>query len=164
MSLVAAIAVGSNLGDRRRLIESAIECLDRMPGIEVITTSSLHETAPVGGPDQGAFLNGAILVDTVLESDALLARLHQIERDHGRVRPDPIRNGPRTLDLDLLLHGQLVSSSDALELPHPRMHQRLFVLEPLVEIGPELMHPVLNETIATLHAACLQTESPANPS
>lgn len=159
MTQLAAVAFGSNLGERRECLESAIACLDTVPGVEVLRVSSFLETAPVGGPPQGAFLNGALLLETTLEPEVLLARLHEIERAHGRERPDPIRNGPRTLDLDLLLMGELVLSSEHLELPHPRMHERLFVLDPLVEIAPELGHPVLHRTIAELRRACLAAES-----
>ena len=151
----AAVAIGSNLGARQAYLESAIACLDATPGVEVIRVSSFHETAPVGGPPQGAFLNGALLLETGLDPESLLARLHDIERDHGRERPDPVRNGPRTLDLDLLLVDGCRISSKGLELPHPRMHERLFVLGPLVEIAPELVHPVYDRTIESLHRDCL---------
>ena len=154
MTRIAAVAVGSNLGARRECLESAIACLDAIPGVEVVRVSSFHETAPVGGPPQGAFLNGALLLETDLDPESLLARLHEIERQHGRIRPDVVRNGPRTLDLDLLLVDDLVSISDHLELPHPRMHERLFVLDPLVEIAPDTRHPVLHRTIQELHQDC----------
>ena len=162
MTSLAAVAVGSNLGFRRECLESAIACLDATPGVEVLRVSDFHETAPVGGPPQGAFLNGALLLRTELAPRSLLDRLHEIEREHGRERPDPVRNGPRTLDLDLLLvDGTVVSSSD-LELPHPRMHERSFVLDPLVEIAPDLLHPVLNRTIEELHQDCLGGASDAS--
>ena len=164
MTIQAAVAIGSNLGSRRACLESAIACLDATPGVEVLRVSALHETAPVGGPPQGAFLNGALLLETDLAPETLLSRLHEIERDHGRERPDQVRNGPRTLDLDLLLVGGLTVSSDALELPHPRMHERLFVLAPLVEIAPELRHPVRDRTIFELHQDCLdQTSDSTDP-
>lgn len=164
MTVRAAVAIGSNLGSRRACLESAIACLDATPGVEVLRVSALHETAPVGGPSQGAFLNGALLLETDLDPETLLSRLHEIEREHGRERPDQVRNGPRTLDLDLLLVGGVTVSSAILELPHPRMHERLFVLAPLVEIAPELRHPVRDRTISELHQDCLdQTSDSTDP-
>jgi 2-amino-4-hydroxy-6-hydroxymethyldihydropteridine diphosphokinase len=164
MTVRAAVAIGSNLGSRRACLESAIACLDATPGVEVLRVSALHETAPVGGPSQGAFLNGALLLETDLDPEALLSRLHEIEREHGRERPDQVRNGPRTLDLDLLLVGGVTVSSAILELPHPRMHERLFVLAPLVEIAPELRHTVRDRTISELHQDCLdQTSDSTDP-
>ena len=162
MMTQAAVAIGSNLGARQAYLESAIACLDATPGVEVTRVSSFHETAPVGGPPQGAFLNGALLLETRLEPERLLDRLHEIEREHGRVRPDPERNGPRTLDLDLLLFGDRQVSSTMLELPHPRMHGRLFVLGPLVQIAPDLIHPVYDRTIESLHRDCLEQGADPN--
>ena len=164
MTRTAAVAVGSNLGARLECLESAIACLDAIPGVEVIRVSSFHETAPVSGPPQGAFLNGALLLETDLDPESLLVRLHEIEREHGRVRPDVVRNGPRTLDLDLLLVGDLVSTSEQLELPHPRMHERSFVLDPLVEIAPDTRHPVLHRTIQELHQDRREADSDSSGS
>lgn len=153
MSTQAAIGIGSNLGDRRACMQSAVAMLDGTSGVAVVACSDLIETAPVGGPEQGPFLNGALLVDCELDCDALLERLHAIERAHGRTRPDAVRWGPRTLDLDLLLFGSLVRAEPPPVLPHPRMHERSFVLEPLASIAPGMQHPVLGRSIEELHEA-----------
>jgi len=133
----AAIALGSNLGDRLAIMRAAVDDLERLGSLEAI--SSLYETAPVGGPEQGPFLNAVVVLDTDLEPSALLAALQSIESRHGRVRTE--RWGPRTLDLDLVVvedDGTTVVSDDPrLVLPHPRAAERRFVLEPLAEVWPE---------------------------
>ena len=133
----ALIALGSNLGDRRGQLEDAVERLDLHACVRLLASSSLHRTAPVGGPiGQGDFLNGVVLVRTTLTPEKLLELLHEIEADYGRERV--VLNGPRTLDLDLLLHGEERREGPALELPHPRIWERTFVLGPLAELCPQL--------------------------
>jgi 2-amino-4-hydroxy-6-hydroxymethyldihydropteridine diphosphokinase len=149
----AAIGIGSNLGDRRTTIESALRALDDVAAIDVVAHSALIETAPVGGPEQGLFLNGAATLRTSLSPHELLSELHCVERAHGRERPDAVRCGPRTLDLDLLLYGELVLAEADLELPHPRLHERTFVLEPLAEIAGEWVHPSLGISVVALLSA-----------
>ena len=161
--VLCAVAVGSNLGDRTATIRSAITALDAIEGIDVVEISSLHETEPVGGPDQGPFLNGAFLIRTVMRPRELLEHLHAVERTFGRVRPDPVRNGPRTLDLDLLLHGDEVLEESDITIPHPRMHERSFVLDPLVEIGGDLRHPVHARTVYELHRALSTPKQDVTP-
>jgi 2-amino-4-hydroxy-6-hydroxymethyldihydropteridine diphosphokinase len=127
------IALGSNLGDRERTIEAALRDLQAQGDIRVVRCSRLHETEPVGGPPgQGRYLNAVAELETELPPRALLDRLLTIERRHGRVRG--VANGPRTLDLDLLLYGQRVIDKQDLMVPHPRMWQRPFVMQPLEEI------------------------------
>lgn len=150
MSTTAAVGIGSNLGDRAGQIASAVDMLAATDGIKLLALSTLIETTPLGGPEQGPFLNGALLLECSLEPRPLLERLHEIERVHGRIRPDVIRCGPRTIDLDLLLFGELVSQQEPPLLPHPRMHERAFVLEPLTEIAPDMRHPLLERSVSEL--------------
>jgi 2-amino-4-hydroxy-6-hydroxymethyldihydropteridine diphosphokinase len=135
----AYVALGSNLRDPARQVRSGLEALARLPETRLVTRSSLYRTAPVGKPDQPDFINAVARLDTDLEPEALLQRLLDIERQHARVRGE--RNGPRTLDLDLLLHGECRIESPGLTVPHPRMHERAFVLAPLAEIAPDLDIP-----------------------
>ena len=140
MSARAFVALGSNLGERRATLERAVAALRATAGVRVVRVSSWIETEPVGGPpDQPRFLNGVIELETQLEPRELLARLRELEHAADRVRS--LRDGPRTLDLDLLLHGESRSQTPELELPHPRMEQREFVLAPLAEIAPALRLP-----------------------
>ena len=127
------IALGSNLGDREATIRAALRDLEEKADVRVVQCSRLYETEPVGGPpQQGPYLNAVAQLDTNLSPHELLARLLEIERRHGRRRDAP--NGPRTLDLDLLLFGDCVIDEDHLTVPHLRMWQRPFVMQPLEEI------------------------------
>jgi len=136
----AYVGLGANLGDRRATIEAALARLDADPDIAVAAASSLRETAPVGYTDQPAFLNGAARLETTLAARELLDRLLAVERAFGRERTGP-RFGPRTIDLDLLLHGDETIDEPGLAVPHPRLHERRFALEPLVELDPGLTLP-----------------------
>jgi 2-amino-4-hydroxy-6-hydroxymethyldihydropteridine diphosphokinase len=158
----AFVAIGSNLGDRPALIQSAIESIDRMPRTRVIRISQLHETTPVGPAGQGMYLNGAVELQTNLSPRMLLDQLLEIERLHGRDRTASNRWGPRTLDLDLLLFDDLIVNEPGLTVPHPRLHERLFVLEPLAEIAPGALHPVFDRPVSVLLSQ-IQAESAAAP-
>jgi 2-amino-4-hydroxy-6-hydroxymethyldihydropteridine diphosphokinase len=146
----AYIGLGSNLGRRREILNGAIDALGRNDAIEVMTVSEFVETDPVGGPPQGKFLNGVVAISTSLEPRELLATLQKIEEEFGRRRG--VRWGPRTLDLDILIYGRRRINTSDLKVPHPRMHERRFVLEPLSQIAPDLVHPVLEQSVSELLA------------
>ncbi|MGA9596082.1 MAG: 2-amino-4-hydroxy-6-hydroxymethyldihydropteridine diphosphokinase [Acidimicrobiia bacterium] len=137
MAVRAAIALGSNLSDRARHIAQAVGGLAATGAL--VRVSSLYETAPVGGPKQGKYINAVAVVDTDLSARALLDSCLEIEREHGRERRE--RWGPRTLDLDILLYGDRVIDEPDLTVPHPRMTERRFVLEPLLEAWPDATLP-----------------------
>jgi 2-amino-4-hydroxy-6-hydroxymethyldihydropteridine diphosphokinase len=128
------VALGSNLGDREGTLLAAVEALRAEPGVEVVALSGLIETEPVGVLDQPRFVNGVVALDTTLPARALLELLLDIERRFGRTREGVPAQGPRTLDLDLLLYGDAEIDEPGLQVPHPRMHERPFVLEPLAEV------------------------------
>ena len=136
---IAFIGLGSNLADPLVQVRQALMDLESIPGTRVTARSSLYRTPPVGYLEQPDFINAVASVHTTLKPQALLAALLAIEDRHGRRRT--MRNAPRTLDLDLLLYGEEVLDQDDLGLPHPRLHERAFVLVPLAEIAPEAMVP-----------------------
>ena len=141
----AFIALGSNLGEREAMIRQALDALAAMPQTELLRASSLYDTEPVGDVDQPNFLNAVAQVDTDLAPRQLLWNLMLIEKRLGRERTRPW--GPRTIDLDLLLYGDEVIEEDDLRVPHPEMIRRAFVLVPLVELDPILVHPGTGETM-----------------
>lgn len=147
---IAYLALGSNLGDRRGFLDAALRRLRAEPGLRLLAVSRYYETAPVGGPPQGLYLNAAAKIETTHTPQQLLALCRFIEKQHGRERRIP--NGPRTLDLDLLLYDDLVLDSPELTLPHPRLHERAFVLLPLAEFAGSVVHPVLKLTVSELLA------------
>ena len=143
------LGLGSNLGDRKGNIEKAIELLGKTPNIKTCSISKFYETAPVGLKDQPDFVNAAAKIDTTLKPLKLLAVCQSIERRLKRVRT--IRWGPRTIDIDILLYGDLIIKSDKLTIPHPEMHKREFVLKPLNDIAPGVIHPLNGKTVAKLY-------------
>jgi 2-amino-4-hydroxy-6-hydroxymethyldihydropteridine diphosphokinase len=145
----AYVALGSNLGSREGFLCGAVAALRATAGIRDVAVSPVYETDPVGPGEQGAYLNAVARLRTTLSAEQLLARLLAIESRAGR-RRGALRNAPRTLDLDLLLFGEGVIESPALSVPHPRLADRGFVLEPLRALAPELVHPLLHETIDRL--------------
>ena len=137
----AYVGLGANLGERELTIHRAVELLGSVSGIEVVAVSRLRETDPVGYEDQPRFLNGAAALDTELSPRELLDRLLAVERDLGRVRGDGPRFGPRAIALDLLLFGDEIVDEDGLAVPHPRLAERRFALEPLHDLDPGLTLP-----------------------
>jgi len=137
----AYVGLGANLGDREGTIRRAVELLGAEAGIEVVAVSALRETDPVGYAEQPPFLNGAVSVETELAPRELLERLLALERELGRVRAEGPRFGPRTIDLDLLLYGSETIDEPGVSVPHPRLAERRFALEPLHELDPELALP-----------------------
>lgn len=130
----AFVGLGSNLDVPRRHLEDALDAFDALPDTRMLRCSSFYRTAPVGFAEQPDFINAVAMVETRLTPRELLDALLTIEQEHGRVRREP--NGPRTLDLDLLLYGSMVHHEEGLTVPHPRMHERAFVMVPLAEIAP----------------------------
>jgi 2-amino-4-hydroxy-6-hydroxymethyldihydropteridine diphosphokinase len=146
----AYLSLGSNLGDRAACIERALELLSG-PDLKIVRRSALYETEPRDVKAQPWFLNIAAEVETRLFPRQLLARVEKIEKELGRKRI--VVKGPRTIDIDILLFGRFVVNTPDLVIPHPRMHERRFVLEPLAELAPELRHPVTKKTIRELLAS-----------
>ena len=153
----AALALGANLGDPRSTLRAAVASLSAHPDVAVAQVSSLWRTAAVGGPEQPDYLNAVVLVDTDLEAEALLDLAHELEDAAGRVRD--VRWGPRTLDVDLLAVGDQRSDEPELTLPHPRAHQRGFVLAPWAEVDPGfLLAPASGPELSVSEWASLITD------
>jgi 2-amino-4-hydroxy-6-hydroxymethyldihydropteridine diphosphokinase len=151
------IGLGANLGEREAQIRLALDDLARLPSSQLVRASSLYDSEPVGDADQPNFLNAVAEVETELTARQLLWNLLLIERRLGRTRSR--RWGPRTIDLDLLLYGPLIIDEPELQVPHPELTRRSFVLVPLVELDPLLVHPVTGETLIT-HLTSLKTRPP----
>jgi 2-amino-4-hydroxy-6-hydroxymethyldihydropteridine diphosphokinase len=135
----AYVGIGSNIGEPRRQLQTALKELSGLPNTRITATSGFYRSAPLGYLDQPEFLNAVVELETGLPPEALLDNLQEIEKTHGRQRP--FAGAPRTLDLDLLLYGDAALATPRLTVPHPRMHERAFVLRPLAEIAPEVAIP-----------------------
>ena len=153
----AFIGAGANLGDPIRQIRQAKDALQKSPGVKFLGASSLYRTQPMGPIAQPSFINAVFSLECGMSPKDLLALLLSVEEKMGRVRKE--RWGPREIDLDLLFYGAMVISEQGLEVPHPRLHERRFVLTPLVEIAPDVVHPVLKKSASDLLAA-LPAEGP----
>lgn len=149
--VIAYLGLGSNLGGREATLRQAVADLSEQSELSVVRVSSFYETAPVGPiADQPPFLNAVAAVETTLLPTDLLQVCLAVEQHHGRNRVAEVRWGPRTLDIDVLLYGETVLDLPGLTLPHPRLHERAFVLIPLLEIAPDLVHPGLGISIENL--------------
>ncbi len=149
MKHTAYIGLGSNVGHREKNITAALNALEATRDVKIVKASSLYETTPVGGPvEQGKYLNAVAKVSTTLPAERLLSLCVRIEESLGRKRD--VHWGPRTIDLDLLLFDDEIHSTAELTVPHPMMHERKFVLEPLVEIDPDVVHPAMDRTARDL--------------
>ena len=157
MEECAYIGLGSNQGDRELRLLTAIAELGRMPGTRVTALSNFYETEPVGGVPQENFYNAVVRILTGLSPLELLAALKRLETVVFQRKP-AVHWGPRSMDLDILLYGDLVLSDDRLTIPHPRLAERRFVLQPLADIAPSLVHPVLGRSIAELLASLTSTD------
>lgn len=153
----AFIGVGSNLGDRLQALQQAQAFAAQTEGIQFLRSSPIHETEPVGGPPQNHYLNAVWEIETDLTARELLAKLLEIEKRMGRIRAG--KNYPRHIDLDLLCYDQEICNQENLILPHPRMHEREFVLRPLSELAPDWMHPRLNKSVQSLLEDVLEKSS-----
>ena len=142
------LGVGSNLGDRPAYLEKAQSLIAKLPKSRLLQKSTVSETDPIGGPGQPKYLNAVWEIETKLSPGALKEKLRAIEETLGRKRPFP--NAPREMDLDILFYGDQIVLEDDLQIPHPRLHERTFVLEPLAELVPEKIHPILRKTVAEL--------------
>ncbi len=147
---LAYVSIGTNLGDRAAQLDFAVRSLDELPTTRVAALSPIFETDPVGPPPQGTYLNAVVRLATALAPRALLDALLAIERAAGRERG--ARNAARSLDLDLLLYGDCIVEEPGLSVPHPRLAERAFILEPLAALAPQLVHPQLGESIESLAA------------
>ena len=143
------ISTGSNLGDKEGNCRKGIESLAGHPGNTLVKASPFYRTSPVDCLDQDWFVNAAVKIETGLEPTDLLALLQKIQAEAGRTKGG-IRFGPRELDLDIIFYDRLVMKTPALEIPHPRMHKRRFVLQPICDIDPEIVHPLLNISVKSL--------------
>ena len=142
------LSLGSNIGNRQQMLQSALDRL-HTPDLRIQRVSSVYETEPVGYKTQRSFLNLAAEAATELFPLLLLGRIQKVELQLGRKRTGPL-NGPRTIDIDVLLYGRFTVRSARLEIPHPRLHERRFVLAPIVELAPDLRHPILGRTMREL--------------
>lgn len=151
---VAYLGLGSNIGDRVGYIQQAYKLLNDTEGISITNCSSLYETEPYGFKDQEWFVNAALEIETDLEPYILLEQCQRIEKQLGRVRhPEAPQWGPRTIDIDILLYDNLIVADGSLQVPHPRLHLRAYALVPILEIAPDLVHPILGSSILDMHSA-----------
>ena len=148
------LCLGSNLGDRKENLRNALGLVHKTIG-KVAKKSHLYETEPWGNKEQDSFLNQVVMINTTLDPRELMEALNRVEREMGRVRKE--KNGPRIIDIDILFYGKRVIRDKGLEIPHPELHKRAFVLAPLLEIGADIEHPILKKQIDELYMDCEDT-------
>ena len=146
---IVYVGLGSNIGDKVRNLRDAYDRIITLEGVQPLKFSRFYETTPVGGPPQPMFLNAVLSIETLLSPHQLLEQFQRIETLMGRVRT--VKWGPRNIDIDILLYGDKIINDDELQIPHPLMHTREFVLKPLVEIAPNVVHPILKKTMLQLY-------------
>lgn len=154
------ISIGSNMGDKYNNCIQGIQGLDALDSTKVVEVSSFYKTEPVDYTDQDWFVNGALKIETQLDPEALMLSLKRIEQALGQYEKS-VRFGPRILDLDILLYGDLITTGERVTLPHPRMHKRCFVLKPLCDIAPDVIHPVLKISVKEMLARVENDEEQA---
>lgn len=154
----AYLSIGSNIGERLKFIEQAVSFLGLCEEIDVVQTSALYETEPWGVKDQNWFLNVAVEINTTLSPQDLLVKCNQIESTLGRNRDVEKRWGERTVDIDIIFYGKQIINTDILVVPHTRMHERAFVLVPMLEIAPEFVHPIFNKSMVDLYESLVDVE------
>ena len=157
--MIVYLGLGSNTGDRLKNLNAAVCRLENISGIQVLKVSPVYETVPVGGPEQPDYLNAVVGIETELKAAELLASCLGIEKDMGRT--GTVRYGPRNIDIDIEFYGQDIIETTELTVPHPRMHERAFVLRPLSDIDPDFVHPVLRLTVKEL-LACVEDSGVKN--
>ncbi len=145
------LSLGSNLGDRLSNIQQAVSTLSMLDEVNVVKTSSFYDTEPWGNKKQNWFVNCAVAIDTILSPQELLKKCQDIEYTLGRIRNQKERWQERAIDIDILMYDDLILTEQNLVIPHPYMHQRAFVLVPMLEVKPDLIHPVFKKTIAQLY-------------
>ncbi len=158
----AYISVGSNLGNKLENCQKGVGALIRSGSAVLLKQSRIYKTEPVGYKDQDWFVNSVIKIETVLDPFQLLGKLEAIQRKVGRVR-DPIRYGPRVLDLDIILYDDIIINSPRLTIPHPRMHKRRFVLKPICDINPQIVHPIFKKDMQYLLDSLNDAEQAVEP-
>ena len=159
--VTAYLGLGSNLGDRVGYIQQAVQFLKDSDNIDVILCSSLYETEPVGLQSEKWFVNAVVEIMTELDPEELLERCMSIESMLGRVRDPDIGNPAyqsRTIDIDVLFYGDMIISTDTIQVPHPRVHERAYALVPLLEISPAFVHPTMSMTVSQVHTMLLDPE------
>lgn len=145
------LSLGSNLGDRLSNIQQAVSTLSMLDEVNIVKTSSFYETEPWGNKKQNWFVNCAVALDTVLSPEELLKKCQKIELTLGRIRNQKERWQERAIDIDILMYDDLIMTSPNLVIPHPYMHERAFVLIPMLEVKPDLVHPVFKKTVSDLY-------------